>query len=555
MDVAEELKDALRQRMGADRYALWFGQGVALQADTGGVIVTADNSFAADRLRARHFADLRAAARAVCGPEADVKIVCAEPAAAPGVSPAQAGSQPDNSDPGNSDPGTFNPGDSDPGDSDSTYTQTDGPHFGPTVAGGSHRQPGRAAEATVQAECLPAFGEPAAMSEAQPRGARRTRGGPRTLSMPSNAGGKAPAARSAAEQTGQAAATTRWAMSLSRFVVGESNELAHTATRMIVEQPGSASPVFFWGPSGTGKTHLLTGVRDCLRRKHRLPRVIQLTAEDFTNDFTTALRGSGLPAFRRRYRDVDALLVDDVQFFGGNKRATLRELLHTVDALLRTRKQLVFAADRPPMEIDGLPAELAGRLSGGMMCSIRPLDVASRRAVLQQFAAMVGLELPETLLTPLSEAATGDGRVLSGLVNQIRAYAQMRGQLPSWQQVLDSAAGELLRSAAPIIGMGDIQKAVCDAFGLPSGTLQSRGQQRSVSQPRMLAMYLARQYTRAAYSEIGGYFGNRSHSTVIAATKRVEGWLSPETGAAGETPEAMRIRQAAAAIENMLRTG
>ena len=168
-------------------------------------------------------------------------------------------------------------------------------------------------------------------------------------------------------------------MSLSHFIVGPCNELAHTATRMVVEQPGSASPVFFWGPSGTGKTHLLSGIRERLRRKHRLPRVIQLTAEDFTNDFTMALRGSGLPVFRRRYRDVDALLVDDVQFFGGNKRATLRELLHTVDALMRSGKQLVFAADRPPMEIEGIPAELAGRLSGGMMCSLSPLDASTRR--------------------------------------------------------------------------------------------------------------------------------------------------------------------------------
>lgn len=516
MDVAEEIKDALRRQMGAERYALWFGQGVALQADTEGVTVTTENSFAADRLRVRHLADLRTAARSVCGPAVDVKIIHAEPLAA-----------------------DHNP---------VSGSEPTGQVSGPTG------QVSGSADGAERAVILPAFGEAAAMSESSPSRALRTRRGPQPLSLQltGNQVGRKPAGEAGASE---AAKPSRWTMSLSHFVVGESNELAHTATRMIVEQPGSASPVFFWGPSGTGKTHLLTAVRDSLRRKHRLPRVIQLTAEDFTNDFTTALRGSGLPAFRRRYRDVDALLVDDVQFFGGNKRATLRELLHTVDALLRTRKQLVFAADRPPMEIEGLPAELAGRLSGGMMCSIRPLDVASRRAVLQQFAAMVGLELPDALLTPLAETASGDGRVLSGLVNQIRAYAQMRGQMPSWQQVLDSAAGDMLRSAAPIIGMGDIQKAVCDAFGLPSGTLQSRGQQRSVSQPRMLAMYLARQHTRAAYSEIGGYFGNRSHSTVIAATKRVEGWLNTESAESAESPEAMRIRQAAATIENMLRTG
>ncbi len=550
MDVAEEIKDALRRQMGAERYALWFGQGVALQADTDGVTVTTDNSFAADRLRARHLADLRAAARSVCGPQTEVKIVHASPAAPAAAEPAKLSVR-------------F-PGNADPGNPVRDQQHAAAGRCSSSAANGndrhdSHRhdssRPALGSAGSAAASVwLSTASESTAMSESTPNAPRslRTRRGPQTLSMQlqGNQVGRKPQADGGA---GEAGKPSRWSMSLNHFVVGESNELAHTATRMIVDQPGSASPVFFWGPSGTGKTHLLTGVRDCLRRKHRLPRVIQLTAEDFTNDFTTALRGSGLPAFRRRYRDVDALLVDDVQFFGGNKRATLRELLHTVDALLRTRKQLVFAADRPPMEIEGLPAELAGRLSGGMMCSIRPLDVPSRRAVLQQFAAMVGLELPDALLTPLAETASGDGRVLSGLVNQIRAYAQMRGQLPSWQQVLDSAAGDMLRSAAPIIGMGDIQKAVCDAFGLPSGTLQSRGQQRSVSQPRMLAMYLARQHTRAAYSEIGGYFGNRSHSTVIAATKRVEGWLKSEAGE--ESAEAMRIRQAAATIENMLRTG
>ena len=168
---------------------------------------------------------------------------------------------------------------------------------------------------------------------------------------------------------------------------------------------------------------------------------------------------------------------------------------------------------------------------------------------------MAGLILPDTLLGPLAESCSGDGRVLSGLVNQIRAFVQMRGKMPSWQQLLDSAAGDILRSSAPIIGLGDIQRAVCETFGLPTGTLQSRGQQRSVSQPRMLAMYLARQHTRAAYSEIGDYFGNRSHSTVIAATKRVAGWLNDEGQEVEASLDSCRIRQAAATIENRLRTG
>src|SRR6056297_3725748 len=527
MDVADEFKEALRQRMGADRFNLWFGHGVGLEVGQETVTITTDSLFSAERLRLRHSADVRAVAQQVCGSQVRVHIVHDD-----GVAQAEdsSGSVSASVDSASVDAASIDcTSDSSAEPSGERAEMNDATDKGQPTDGAAKHSSGQSAS-------------------------RTSRRGMRSLQVKRfQASATEPVDAEQAEAARRA--SQRWSMSLNNFIVGPCNELAHTATRMVVEQPGSASPVYFWGPSGTGKSHLMTSIRDLLRRKHRLPRVIQLTAEDFTNDFTTAIRGSGLPAFRRRYRDVDALLVDDVQFFGGNKRATLRELQHTVDALMRTRKQLIFAADRPPMEIEGLPAELAGRLSGGMMCGVSVLDVATRQAVLQQFAAMVGLELPESLLQPLAETASGDGRVLSGLINQVRALEQMRGKLPNWQQVLDSAAGDILRSAAPIIGLSDIQKAVCDTFGLPSGTLQSRGQQRSVSQPRMLAMYLARQHTRAAYSEIGNYFGNRSHSTVIAATKRVQGWLQNAEGQAANASDCRRMRQAAAAIENMLRTG
>lgn len=534
-DVADEIKEVLRLQMGVGRYNLWFGHDVGLQVEPGTaessavVTVTASSPFAAERLRARHAGDIRSASKSICGNDVEIHILHSEPAAA--AAPAE-------------DSATENAAPSS-GDSASPTETNNGLKL-------------RFEDESSVPDNLPAAARRSGSAGARPvsAGSRRRTRGPRPIGNPLFREKPAEeAGETAGDSTGAVPAPPRWAMTLNQFVVGSCNELAHTATRMVVDNPGAASPIYFWGPSGSGKTHLVTAIRDSLRRKHRLRRVIQLTAEDFTNDFTTALRGSGLPAFRRRYRDVDALMIDDVQFFGGNKRATLRELLHTVDALLRTRKQLIFAGDRPPMEIEGIPAELAGRLSGGMMCGIGPMDVATRRAVLEQFAAMVGLELPANLLDTLSESVAGDGRVMSGLVNQIWALQQMRGKMPTWQQVLDSAAGDILRTSAPIIGLADIQKAVCDTFGLPKGTLQSRGQQRSVSQPRMLAMYLARQHTRAAFSEIGDYFGNRSHSTVIAATKRVAGWLDNGENAAAETAERQRMKQAAAAIENLLRTG
>lgn len=340
--------------------------------------------------------------------------------------------------------------------------------------------------------------------------------------------------------------------SLSNFCVGDCNQLAYTAARMVAEQPGAASPLFFWGPAGCGKTHLLAALKNELRVKHHLRRVVMLSAEQFTNDFTGAVRGSGLPGFRRRYRDVDALLIDDVQFVGG-KKATLRELLYTVDSLMRGRCQLAFTGDRPPLELEGLNEELSGRLAGGMVCPLRPLDRATRLKMLQGLALRHPCPVDPLVLERLAEELAGDGRILTGAMNHMRTLSQMLGRTVQWDE-LSASAPDLIAAGRPTVNLVDIQRAVCDMFGLPQDSLRARGQQRAVSQPRMLAMYLARQYTRAAFSEIGEFFGNRSHSTVIAATKRVEDWLAESTPVR-RGPQSLGPRQAIEAIENLLRTG
>src|SRR6056297_3639147 len=474
MDVADEFKEALRQRMGADRFNLWFGHGVGLEVGQETVTITTDSLFSAERLRLRHSADVRSVAQQVCGSQVRVHIVHDD-----GVAQAEDSS---GSVSASVDSASVDAASVDAASIDCTSDSSAEPS-------------GERAEMNDATD----KGQPtdgAAKHSSGQSASRTSRRGMRSLQVKRfQASATEPVDAEQAEAARRA--SQRWSMSLNNFIVGPCNELAHTATRMVVEQPGSASPVYFWGPSGTGKSHLMTSIRDLLRRKHRLPRVIQLTAEDFTNDFTSAVRGSGLPAFRRRYRDVDALMVDDVQFFGGNKRATLRELQYTVDALIRTRKQLIFACDRPPMEVDGLPSELAGRMAGGMVCSISPLDAATRRQVVAQFAIAMGMELPDELLDRIAESVAGDGRFLSGVVNYLRAFQEMRQRLPDWNE-LQAAAGDLIRGGAPVVGLRDIQRAVCETFGLQSDALQSRGQTRTVSQTRMLAMYLARQHTRAA---------------------------------------------------------
>ncbi|WP_164101203.1 DnaA/Hda family protein [Candidatus Laterigemmans baculatus] len=560
MDVAVEIQDALIRRLGADRYALWFNDQVRLQFAGDALTVTAENEFAVARLRKRLLGDLKAAAGEVLGAGVSVRLqVAAE------------------------EPTTAADGDASADD-------------GSAIGGAAEDAAASDGDAAVGRE--PLGGEGAGRRAGRQRALRSTAGGDgsglSTLgTLASSAHGRggakrgAGAAKNAAGRGGAAARFGRGARSASAkpehplrmvsadsseespaesttprsplagasagtFSVGDCNRLAFTATRMVIEEPGSVSPLFFWGPAGTGKTHLLAAIRNELRRRHQLRRVVMLSAEQFTNDFTGAVRGSGLPGFRRRYRDVDALLIDDVQFVGG-KRATLRELLYTVDSLLRGRCQLAFTADRPPLDLEGLNEELAGRMAGGMVCALRPLDRATRRGVLQSMVERTGTEASAEVLDRLADELAGDARILSGAVHHLHTLGQMIGRPATWEE-LQQSAPELISAGRPAVNLGDIQKAVCDMFGLPSGSLRSRGQQRAVSQPRMLAMYLARQYTRAAYSEIGDYFGNRSHSTVIAATKRVENWIA-DSAPVQRGSSTLQTRQAIEAIENLLRTG
>ena len=342
-------------------------------------------------------------------------------------------------------------------------------------------------------------------------------------------------------------------MHSANFIPGSSNRLAHTAMIMACQDPSTASPLFLYGPTGTGKTHLLHAIADQLRRRFRLRRVMNLSAEQFTNDFITSVGNSGITAFRRRYRDVDALLVDDVQFLG-SKKATLREMLYTVETLSGQGKPLIFAGAEAPSEIDGLSSELSGRMASGLVCQLQPLDSEIREKLLRQWITeRCQLEVPDLLINAIAPMLAGDGRVISGIVNVLNTLQRMLGRSPSLQE-LQQFAGQLLRSNQPVATLGLIESAVCQAFHLPPDSLRSKSQTRAVSGPRKLAMYLSRQLTPSAYSEIGHHFGGRSHSTAISAEQHVKNWIK-EGAAIGRGVTALSARDALDRIETLLRTG
>jgi chromosomal replication initiator protein len=314
---------------------------------------------------------------------------------------------------------------------------------------------------------------------------------------------------------------------LDSFVVGRNNRLARTTAQLVVERPGELSPLLIYGPTGIGKTHLLQGIWTAARRSHREMTTVYLTAEQFTTAFLTALRGSGLPSFRQKYRGVGLLILDDLQFLCG-KRCTQVELLYTIDALQRDGRQLVFSADRAPADLADLGQELTTRLQGGMVSNIESPEYETRLGIVRQMAGRMELNVPAEVLQFIAARLTNHARELSGALCRLQASSQALGvriTLP----MAEEALGELIRHSTRPVRLPDIEKAVCAAFGLDPQSLQSNRKAKRVSQPRMLAMWLARKYTRAALSEIGQYFGRRSHSTVISAQHRVDDWLADGT--------------------------
>jgi chromosomal replication initiator protein len=340
--------------------------------------------------------------------------------------------------------------------------------------------------------------------------------------------------------------------SLASFIVGSTNQLAHAAATMVVDRLGNVNPVFVYGATGVGKTHLLEGVFHESRRRNRNVNAVFLTAEQFTTSFLEALRGGGLPSYRQKYRAVDLLILDDLQFFVG-KRATVIEFLHTLDTLVRQGRQLVVAADRAPAELHLLGAEVTTRLSAGLVVKIEPADQATRAGIVQQRALELGLELGADVCELLAMRLTEHARQLIGALNQLLAASRIRRQ-PITKAIAEETLADIIGENAKPVQFQQIENAVCDVFGVERECLQQKKRAKALNAPRMLAMWLARKYTRAALSDIGQHFGRRSHSTVISAQKSVNKWLADTAGLqiGGKYCQAEEIVRR---VEAKLRTG
>lgn len=326
----------------------------------------------------------------------------------------------------------------------------------------------------------------------------------------------------------------RW-HSLTTFVAGPCNRVAFASALSVIEAPGQGgNPLVLYGSVGTGKSHLLEGIYAGLRGKYPNWRVCFVAAEDFTNRFVQAVRQGKLGSFRKSFREADVLLVDDFQFLAG-KQATQEEFLHTFDVLHTEGRQVVLTCDCHPRLSQEFTPPLTDRLLGGAIWGLTTPDADLRLAILRTKASGSDVAIPDPVLRFLAEQLHGNVRELEGALHSLQHYSRVAGRSIDLSLARE-ALGEHLRHAHRVVQLADVDRAVCQVLKLAEGSLQSKQRAWMVSHPRMLAIFLSRKHTSAAYSEIGQHFGGRNHSTAVAAEKKVRQWLQSDTELAiGET--------------------
>jgi chromosomal replication initiator protein len=308
---------------------------------------------------------------------------------------------------------------------------------------------------------------------------------------------------------------------LATFVVGASNQLAYNAAAYVAEFPGvQYNPLFIHGNCGLGKTHLLQGLCKNFIEHHPTKRWAYMTGEEFTNEFLTCMRNNKLDVFRRKMRDLDLLVIDDVHFLGG-KKVTQEEFLHTFNAIEAMGRQVVLASDEHPKMIEEFGESLINRFVSGMVVRIDPPNYATRCEILRSLAVRSNLSVSEEVVGWVARRVTQNVRELEGALNRIAAHVKLTGR-PADAQLAQEALGDLDRQMVAPVKPENIMQAVCNYFSLDQKDLMSGRRQRTISLARSVAMFLVRKTAKLSFPEIGIRMGKRNHSTVISACRRIE---------------------------------
>jgi chromosomal replication initiator protein len=310
-------------------------------------------------------------------------------------------------------------------------------------------------------------------------------------------------------------------LTFENFVVGKSNELAQAAAFRVAESDQVPfNPLFLYGGVGLGKTHLMHAIAWHIRRKKPEKRVIYLSAEKFMYQFIRALRNKNTMAFKERFRTVDVLMVDDVQFIIG-KESTQEEFFHTFNALFDQNRQVVLSADKSPSDLQGLEERMRTRFGWGLVADIHPTTYELRLGILQTKAEQSKMQVPQKVLEFLAHRISSNVRELEGALTRIVVHASLIGQ-PITIETTQELLKDLLRANDRRVTIEEIQRRVAEHFNIKQADMQSPRRARQVARPRQVAMYLAKQLTTRSLPEIGRKFGGRDHTTVMHAVKKVE---------------------------------
>lgn len=306
-----------------------------------------------------------------------------------------------------------------------------------------------------------------------------------------------------------------------RFVVGSSNQFANAATMAVANAPGKAyNPLFIYGGVGLGKTHLMQAAANSILAQKERYQVLYLSSESFTNDFINSIANRTTEKFRKKYRDVDALLIDDIHFLGGQVK-TQEQFFHTFNHLFDLHKQIILCSDRPPQDIPDIEERLISRFEWGLVVDIQPPDRETRIAILRRETEYSGINVPDDIIIYIAERIKSNIRKLEGALIQISSYASLTGaelNLKTAELVLSGIVEDEMEK---IVTIDQIQRKLSDYYDIRLADMKSPRRPKAIAFPRQLAMYLSRSMTGRSLSEIGEAFGGRDHTTVIHACQKV----------------------------------
>ncbi len=305
------------------------------------------------------------------------------------------------------------------------------------------------------------------------------------------------------------------------FVVGASNQFANAAARAVADAPGKAyNPLFIFGGVGLGKTHLMNAIGNKIIDNQNDVKMIYAPAEQFTNEFVYSMRNDKMDEFKSKYRSLDVLIIDDIQFIAG-KSGTQEELFHTFNALYDTHKQIVFSSDRPPKDISPITERLRSRFGMGLIADIQIPDVETKMAILGKKSEMEGIQLPEDVSFFLASKIKSNIRDLEACMIRLGAHSSLTGQVITIDMA-KNVLKDLIHDEEKALTIDYVQKTVCEYFGLKVQDIKAKKRTRDIAFPRQVAMYLSKILTDSSLSEIGKNFGGKDHSTVIHACKLIE---------------------------------